>query len=177
MRVNVGSTNRTKIEAVEEVLKSYPEFAEAEVMGVEVPVEEFGHPKTLAETVEGAMRRAKEAFRDCELSFGIEGGLIDVPHTKTGVMEIAVCAIYDGKTYHLGISPAFEWPRKVAKLIIDGMDGSRAFREAGFTTHEKIGTAEGAIWTLTKGKMKRKDYNKIAVTMALVHLNHPEDYK
>ena len=101
---------------------------------------------------------------------------MEVPNTKTGFMELTACAIYDGKEYHLGLSPGFEWPKKVTELILKGMDGSQALREAGVTNHPKIGIAEGGIWYLTKGRMSRTDYNKTAVRMALIHLEHPEHF-
>lgn len=57
------------------------------------------------------------------------------------------------------------------------MDGSQALKEAGFTNHEKIGTAEGGISIFTHGKMNRKEYNRLAVVMALIHLENKEHYK
>ena len=177
MRVNVGSKNQTKVQAVAEALQNHRMFENGEVIGVDVVTEQFGHPITLPVIVRGAMDRARKAFMDCDYSFGIEGGLIEVPETKSGYMEVAVCAIYDGSRFHLGLSPAYEWPKTVTDLIVQkGLDGSQALREAGFTNHEKIGTAEGGIWILTKGKINRKDYNKLAVMMALIHLENKEHY-
>jgi inosine/xanthosine triphosphatase len=118
-----------------------------------------------------------QSFHDCDYSIGIEGGLIEVPGTKSGYMEFGVCAIYDGANYHLGFSPGFEWPTSVTDLIVNkGFDGSSALKEAGFTDHEKIGTAQGGIWILTKGKIDRTEYNKQAVTMALIQLENSEHY-
>jgi inosine/xanthosine triphosphatase len=176
MKLNVGSKNQVKIAAVQEAVLLYPEqFSNPEVIPVEVAIEEFGHPKSLEETIKGAMDRAKAAFGDCSYSFGIEGGLMAVPYTKTGFMEVGVCAIYDGKDFHLGLSSAFEWPKKVFDLIVNkGLDGSQAAREAGLTTHEKIGATERIISLLTKGKANRKDKTKDSVIMALTHLLNPE---
>ncbi len=146
MRINVGSKNQTKAQAVAEALSGHELFKDAEVVGVDVASEQFGHPIKLAIVVKGAMDRAKQAFKDCDYSFGIEGGLIEVPETKSGYMEVAICAIYDGSQFHLGMSPGYEWPKTVTDLIVNkGLDGSQALREAGFTSHEKIGTAEGGI--------------------------------
>jgi inosine/xanthosine triphosphatase len=123
------------------------------------------------------MNRARQAFIDTDYSVGIEGGLMAVPYTKTGYMEIGACAIYDGSHFHLGLSPAFEWPKSVADGIIHrGLDGSQAFRDAGFTNHEKIGISHGGIWILTKGKIDRTRYNELAVMMALIHLENKEHY-
>lgn len=177
MRICVGSKNETKIGAVREAFEESAFFRNCEIVPVEVHVEIFGHPISMNLVVQGALERAKEAFQDCDYSVGIEGGLIEVPETKSGYMEVGVCAIYDGKQFHLGMSPAFEWPKSVTDLIVHkGLDGSQAFREAGLTEHEKIGAAEGGIWILTHGKMNRKEYNKLAVTMALIHLENKEHY-
>jgi inosine/xanthosine triphosphatase len=106
MKLNVGSKNQTKLIAVKEAVALYPDiFPNAEVISIVVNVEEFGHPKSLDETIKGAIDRAKAAFVDCSYSFGIEGGLMAVPYTKTGFMEVGVCAIYDGKECYLGLSP------------------------------------------------------------------------
>ena len=178
MRVNIGSKNQTKIQAVTEALKESKFLNGAEFFSVDVATEKFGHPITMDLVVKGAMDRARQAFQNCEYSFGIEGGLIEVPGTKSDYMEVSACAIYDGQKFHLGLSPGFEWPKSVTDLIVKkGLDGSQALREAGFTDHEKIGTAEGGIWIFTHGKMNRKKYNKIAVVMALIHLENKEHYK
>jgi non-canonical (house-cleaning) NTP pyrophosphatase len=92
-------------------------------------------------------------------------------------VEVAACAIFDGSQVHLGLSPAFEWPTKVTDSILNkGLDGSQAMKEAGLTPHEKIGEKEGVIGLLTKGRMNRTEYNKLAIMMALTHLENPEHF-
>lgn len=177
MRVAVGSTNATKLAATEEAFHACEAFVAAEIVAVKVEVPEFGHPIGLEAIVRGAVERAERAFPGHDLAVGIEGGLVAVPGTKTGYMEFAVCAIHDGKTSHLGMSPGYEWPKRVTELIVEGgLDGSQALREAGLTSHEKIGTAQGGIGILTRGRMDRTLYNRLAVQMALVHLENPERY-
>lgn len=177
MKVGVGSKNQTKVNAVAEILRDYPLFVSAEVNGMPVVVEEFGHPKSLEETVAGAIDRAKQAWEGNEYGFGIEGGLMSVPETKTGYMEVAVCAIYDGRQAHLGLSPACEWPLPVIDGILNkGLDGSQAMKVAGLTAEEKLGENKGFIDMVTKGRMDRTAFNKAAVMMALVHLENPEHY-
>lgn len=178
MRVTVGSTNATKVEAVRTILADYPLFAGAAVEGVSVSVEEFGHPKNLNEIVSGARERARQAFVDADYSFGIEGGLMAVPGTKTGYMEVAACAIFDGLNYYLGLSPGYEWPRAVLDGILHhGLDGSQALRAAGITTEEKIGASRGGIAILTCDRINRTLYNKLAIQMALIQLEFPEHYR
>lgn len=174
MKIGMGSKNKTKVDALQNVLKEYPMFDGCEVVGVDVSVEQFGHPKNIDETVEGAIARAKQACVGNDYGFGIEGGLMAVPHTKSGFVEVAACAIFDGKQIHLGLSPGFEWPAKVIDGILNkGLDGSQAMKEAGLTSHEKIGEKEGVIGLLTKGRMDRTEYNKLAIVMALTHLENP----
>jgi len=177
MKVKVGSTNLTKLRAVEEAFRESASFASSRVSPVEVTIEEFGHPVGIEAIVRGAVERARQSFVDCDLSIGIEGGLIEIPGTKSGYMEVAVCAIHDGERFHLGMSPGYEWPKRVTELILHGgLDGSQALKQAGLTSHEKIGTAQGGIGILTRGRMDRTAYNRQAVTMALVHLENPERY-
>ncbi|MFA6131085.1 MAG: inosine/xanthosine triphosphatase [Patescibacteria group bacterium] len=175
--VNVGSRNQTKVQAVSEALQESKLFDAVEVVPVDVVAEEFGHPVGIEQVIKGAMDRAQKAFKNCELSFGIEGGLVEVPQTKSYYMEFAVCAIYDGTQFHLGMSPGFEWPKSVTDMIVhEKLDGSQALKKAGLTVEEKIGATEGGIWILTHGRMNRKEYNRLAVEMALIHLENMEHY-
>jgi inosine/xanthosine triphosphatase len=177
MKIGVGSKNKTKVNAVAEILRDYPMFDAAEIEGVDVKIEEFGHPKSIDETVPGAVDRAKQAHADRDYGFGIESGLMKIPQTKSGYMEVAVCAIFDGKQIHLGLSQAYEWPQKVLDGILNkGLDGSQAMKAAGITDKEKLGEHEGFVGVFTKGRTNRTEYNKAAVVMALMHLENPEHY-
>lgn len=174
MRIHIGSKNQSKFEAVAEIAKDCPLFSGAEVIGVDVPVETLGHPKSLGETVARAEDRAKTVFPGADYSIGIEGGLMAVPGSKTGYMEVMVCAIYDGRNFHLGLSPAHEWPRKVHNLIFKGLDGGPAAHEAGLTDHTNIVPSDGAVWLLTKERLGRREYIKQGLMMALVQLENPD---
>ncbi len=177
MKIGVGSKNGTKVRAVAEVLLAYPMFDGAEIVSVDVLVEQFGHPKNLDETVAGAIDRAKQSCAGHEYGFGIEGGLMAVPYTKSGHMEVAACAIYDGTRVYLGLSPAFEWPTDVIDGILHkGLDGSQAMKAAGLTLREKVGEHEGFVGVFTKGRMNRTEYNKSAIVMALMQVENPEHF-
>jgi len=176
MKINIGSKNPTKVAAVKNVLLGHELFEGAIIKAIEVDIEEFGHPKTLEDTIRGAEQRAKQAFVDCTYSIGLEGGMIEAPQAKSGYFETTVCAVFDGKRFHLGLGPSFEWPTKVVELIFKGYDGSQAFKEAGLTDHEKIGTAEGSIYLLTHGKVNRTKLNESALIMALIHLENSDHY-
>jgi inosine/xanthosine triphosphatase len=177
MKITIGSKNKTKVKALEEIISDYELLKNAEVVALNVLSEVSEQPKTLEETVKGANNRAKNAWQDCEYSFGIESGIFEVPYTKTGYMDVTVCSIFDGKNNHLGISSMFEYPKKVTELILKGdHDISQAYKEIGLTSAKKLGEEEGAVGQLTKGRIIRTDYNKQAITMALIHLENPELY-
>lgn len=171
MTINVGSTNEVKVGAVRTIAAEYPLLADADVRGRNVASGVSEQPKSLDETLRGAMQRAKGCFDGCDYAFGIESGLVPVPYTKTGYMDVTACAIYDGKEFHIGLSSLFECPRDVTDLIMnDGLDMAQAFHQCGYTSNPKLGSAEGAIGILTKGRVTRKDYTMQALRMALIHL-------
>jgi len=173
MRIAVGSKNKPKLEAVREIVKEYDFFAGAEVVGISVVSGVREQPVGLDETVQGAINRAKSAFHNCQYAIGLESGIIPVPQTKSGYMDLTVCAIYDGATIHLGMSSAFEYPPQMVKMALeDGIDISTSARMLGITTHEKIGEAEGMIGFLTKSRLTRKDYTIQALRTALIHLEN-----
>jgi inosine/xanthosine triphosphatase len=175
MRICVGSKKDSKVGAVKEAIREYDFLSKAEVISAEV-VDASGvseQPRSMDETIRGAMNRAKAAFVNCDYSVGIEDGLMKVPHTKTDYMNICACAIYDGRECHIGLASAYEYPREVIRLVIEeGLDINQAFHKAGLTENPKIGGAEGAIGVLTHGRLLRKDYAKQAVVMALIHLEN-----
>lgn len=173
MKISVGSKNFVKVEAVKEIIKDYPHLAGAEVFGIEVKSRVANQPKSLEETMQGAINRAEAAFSDCDFSFGIESGLMAVPKTKTGFMDVCVCAIYDGKEFYFGLSSAWETPQRVADLMLrDGLDMNQAAFRSGFTKNSEIGSAEGLIGIMTKGRLTRKEYTKEAIRTALIHLEN-----
>jgi len=177
MKINVGSKNDIKVNAVREVIRDYDFLVNADVLSLEVSSEISDQPKSIDETILGAMNRAKNAFQNCDYSFGIEDGLINIPKTKTGYMNVCVCAIYDGQNFDIGLSPAFEYPCDVIRLVFDkGMDINQAFYKIGLTKNPKIGSAEGAIGILSNGRLLRKEYTKQAIIMALIRIENSEKY-
>jgi len=173
MKIHVASKNPVKVKAVEETLVDYPLFRDAKVIGVESSSGVSEQPKSLEETVQGAVNRAIECLKGSSYGFGIESGLMEVPHTKTGKMDFCACAIYDGAQIHLGLSNAFEFPPAVTKMIHEqGIDANEALYRCGITTDRKVGSSEGAISILTKGRLTRKEYTKQAIQMALIHLEN-----
>ncbi|OHA70933.1 MAG: hypothetical protein A3H01_00930 [Candidatus Wildermuthbacteria bacterium RIFCSPLOWO2_12_FULL_40_9] len=177
MKIKVGSKNEIKVGAVRDAFSEYKEFDGVEIVSVEADSEVSNQPKTLEETIRGAINRAKNAFGNCDYSVGLESGIFPVPNTKSGYMDVCMCAIYDGKEYHIGASPMFEYPKKLIDLIFkNNYEVDDAAREMGITDNPRVGRAEGVIGILTGGVINRKMYSKIAVITALLHLRNSEHY-
>ena len=177
MIIAIGSKNPAKVAAVNEIIEEYDIFLGAEVVTYDSNSGVSTHPTTLEETIQGAINRAKNCFRDCKYSIGIESGLMNVPQTKTGSMETCVCAIYDGKHIYLGISSAFEYPPQITKMIHEGIEASDAVARLGLTKEPKLGATErGIIGLLTKDRITRKMYTKQALYTAMIHLENPNLY-
>lgn len=177
MKVKVGSKNQNKIQAVKETLLDFPEFSDLEISFMEVDSGVSKQPKNIEQTIKGAMNRAKNAFDNCDISVGLESGLMEFPNTKSGYMDITMCAIYDGKNFHLGGSSVFENPKSMIDLIFEkDYEIDEAAEEIGLTKNSNLGEAEGMVGLLTKGRLNRKDFTKQAVLSALIHLLNPEHY-
>jgi len=178
--IAVGSINAVKVKAVEEALQHYPHLAMAQIRPIGVPSGIAAQPMSLKETIQGAKNRAKGAYEGCEgctYGFGIESGLCEAPGSKTGFLNMCVCCIFNGSEYHMGFSPGFEVPSSILALILDHqMDLSEACFHSGITENEKIGSAEGLIGILTKGRVDRKEYTKHSVVTALVQLENSDWY-
>lgn len=179
MKLHVGSLNPTKVGAVANTVLLYEAiFPNAEVIGIDIPLEKFGHPKDIDEIVEGAVERAKASFTGCAYSFGIESGLFPVPHSLSGFMELQACAIYDGTKIHLGFAPAFEWPPAVTQMILQGEhDASAALRILGMTNEEKVGSVEGgAMGMLSDGRLTREEQIRSSIIAAMVQIEKKDWY-
>ncbi len=173
MIINLGSKNQVKIDALAEIIKDYQFLQHSTIVPLDAPSRVYRQPMCIEETIIGAKNRAKGAFKDCNLSFGIESGLIAIPHTNTGYMDICACVVYDGHNQSTGLSCAFELPPQVTKeLLENGADINEAFYKCGYTSNPKLGSAEGAIGMLTNGRITRKEYTKQAIQMALIQLEN-----
>jgi inosine/xanthosine triphosphatase len=180
MIIAIGSTNKIKVQALEEVIKEYPSLSHAQVKSYPVSSEIADQPLSLEEIIRGAKNRAKNAFtvsEICTYSFGIESGLFEAPGTQTGFLESCICAIYDGRQYYTGLSCGFEIPPHILDFVLtEQMDLSQACYHAKVTSNANLGAAEGLIGILTKGRIDRKEYTKQCIKTALLQLENAQWY-
>ncbi len=179
MIIAVGSTNQAKVLAVKEVLLDSPYFFTFKVVECQVGSDVSDQPISLQETIEGAKNRARNAFEkcDCKYSFGIESGLMEAAETLSGYLHVSVCCIYDGNNYHTGLSTGFEIPPQILDLILHKkMDLSQACLHSAISSNIEIGSTEGLIGVLSKGKIDRKEYSKQCVIAAVLQLENYDWY-
>ncbi len=121
MIVVVGSKNPVKINATKNVLERI--YTEITVLSKDVDSEVPDQPFGLDQTVKGAVNRAKNVYsEEYDLGVGIESGLIKVPETLTGYIDIQWCAIFDGKNITIGASSGFEYPPTVIEEVMKGVE-------------------------------------------------------
>jgi inosine/xanthosine triphosphatase len=172
MNIILGSQNPVKLQAVKEVLKTIPGLAPAEIHAIKADSGVPDQPKGLEETIRGARNRAHQAFAHGQWGVGIESGIIPVPLTRTGFMNLTACVIFDGTKDHTGLGPAFELPREVTEhVMVRGLELDQAVCAAGMTTNARIGYNQGIIGIMTKGRVTRMEYTKPAVLMALAGMD------
>ncbi len=174
MIVAVGSKSPAKIKAVEKAFARY--FKEFEIKGFSVKSGVSDQPQSLDETIKGAENRAKRAWEKekCDYSVGVEAGIFKVQGTKTGYLDAAAIAIFDGKQIHLGLTPAFEYPKVVVdKIINEGKEVSDVFLEEW---DENAKDELGAIGRLTKKEVPRSLLQEMGVIMALAPIVNKEYY-
>lgn len=177
MRINIGSKNPAKVEAVQEVFSEYFPNLEITVNSYDVNSGVLEQPRNLRDIVLGSKNRAKKSFKNCNYSVGLESGIVEFPYSESGFQDICVCSIFDGKIYYQGTSGGFEVPRSLVCLILKkDLDLSQATRESGFTNEIKIGAKNGIIGLLTNDRITRKTQIKQAIAMAMPRLVNPQFY-
>lgn len=169
MRIRVGSLNPVKLGAIRTVMRT--RFPDALFDPVAVDSGVSVQPIGLEETLRGATNRARAAFSECDLSVALESGLIPVPVTVSGYMNLTACAIFDGQEMYLGLGPAFELPGEVTRLVVqEGLELDPAVQRVGLTDDVRIGYSQGLIGILSRGRVTREDYSRPAVSMAMVRM-------
>ncbi|CEL25143.1 MULTISPECIES: inosine/xanthosine triphosphatase [Methanobacterium] len=165
MKIIVGSKNPVKFQATGNVLEKI--YGELEVQAIDVDSGVPDQPIGLEVTVQGAINRAKNAFfPDFDLSVGIESGLLEVPHSITGYLDLQWCAIYDGEKITLGVSAGFEYPPMVIEQVLGGREVGDVMDQV--TGVNKLGQKTGAVSHLTQGMLDRTGNTEQCVLMAMV---------
>jgi len=165
MKVVVGSKNPVKLKATENILNQI--YSQIEVEAKHVDSEVPDQPIGLETTINGAINRAKNVFStEFDLSVGIESGLLEVPHSITGYLDLQWCAIFDGEKTTLGVSAGFEYPPLVIKKVLEGMEVGDVMDQV--TGVDRLGEKKGAVSHLSNGLLDRTGNTEQCVLMAMM---------
>lgn len=149
MKVAVGSTNKTKVHAVEVVLQ------EAEVIALSVPSHVSAQPFSDEETLQGAKNRARLAMKegDADIGIGLEGGVLK---TEEGLLLCNWGALMtkEGKEFIAG-GARIPLPNEFLKPLENGKELSEIMNE--YMKRHDIGSSEGAMGIFTNNYVTRTD--------------------
>ena len=114
MIINVGSLNRVKRSAVEEVCREL--FGDVTIRHYGVDSGVAHTPSTDEEILRGAARRAEGAFRAsrADLGIGLEGGIAPGPY---GPLLKGWVAVFDGTDTFVGSTPGMPFPRYLLERV------------------------------------------------------------
>ena len=165
MKVVVGSKNPVKLKATENILNQI--YSQVEVEAKHADSEVPDQPIGLETTINGAINRAKNVFStEFDLSVGIESGLLEVPHSITGYLDIQWCAIFDGEKITLGVSAGFEYPPLIIEKVMEGMEVGDVMDQV--TGVDRLGEKKGAVSYLSNGLLDRTGNTEQCVLMAMI---------
>lgn len=151
MRIIVGTTNKAKINAVQEAITEIGMTADVE--GIEVASLVSAQPKSDEETVDGAINRAQDALskQQADLAIGLEGGVKWVNDTlylcNWGAMVTPAGQVYTATGAGLPLPVEIEAGIREGHELGPLMDA--------YTNQKGIRHNEGAIGIFTNGLISR----------------------
>lgn len=164
--VLVASANPVKVDAAQSGFLAMFPGIEFEFRATPVASGVSEQPMTRAETLQGAVNRANNAFAtnpSADYAIGIEGGIEEVE----GRFEVfAWVVVIDGKSIGRAQTGVFYLPDEVAQLIRAGKELGHADDIVFGRNNSKQST--GSIGLLTDDAMTRTTYYVQAVIMALI---------
>lgn len=178
-RVVVASRNPVKIAAAEQGFSGMFPAQGFSFSGISVPSGVAEQPMTDAETLQGALNRARNARNaepQADYWIGIEGGVDDSGHA----METFAWVVVLGKASTSPTQPermgrartaAFFQPEEVARLVRGGMELGPADDHVFGSSNSK--QHSGSIGLLTGDLINRTTYYVPAVIGALIPFRNP----
>jgi non-canonical (house-cleaning) NTP pyrophosphatase len=109
------------------------------------------------------------------IGVGVESGFIDVATITFTLYNFDVCALFDGQQYYLGISPGFEYPRRLVSNIFLHRQPFQQARQY-ITTTANIERHSGIVGELAGGLTDRPEMTHISTRMALIRYLQRHDY-
>lgn len=163
MKVAIGTHNRAKLKAVQNVVNTY--FDDIEFLEVDVPSNVSSQPFSDEETRQGAINRALNTLEatGAELNFGLEGGVREID----GIMYCCnwgALALKNGQVL-TAAGAQFMLPEEIAKKLRAGKELGPIMDE--YTNEKDTRHHKGAIGVLTANLVDRKEMFEHIVTLLI----------
>jgi inosine/xanthosine triphosphatase len=166
VKVIVASSNPVKIQAVFEAFQEAFPTEELVMDNINVPSGVSDQPTSNAETLEGAVnraRRAQSSIPNADYWVGVEGG---VQEEFGGMNSFAWVCVKDHHTIGKARSGTFFLPEPIAELIRQGKELGDADDIIFLQRNSK--QCAGAVGLLTKGIIDRTALYKHATILSLI---------
>jgi inosine/xanthosine triphosphatase len=187
----LGTTNGAKIRGVQaafaglqQVLHA-PSLTAPETWSCQVDTGISEEPWGFPMTIQGAQNRAQAAYTalgsvtaapdQIALGIGVESGFIDVAPATFTCYNFDICALFDGQHYYLGISPGFEYPRRLVRNIFLHRQPFQTARQY-ITTTADVEQQAGLVGVLAGGHIDRPEMTRLATHLALIRYLQRHDY-
>ncbi|WP_342468894.1 DUF84 family protein [Ureibacillus sp. FSL K6-3587] len=153
MKVAIGTLNRAKALAVQNVINTY--FDDVEFLEVDVPSNVSNQPFSDEETRQGAINRALNALEatGADLNFGLEGGVREME----GIMYCCnwgALALKNGQVL-TAAGALFMLPEEIAEKLRDGKELGPVMDE--YANEKGTRHHKGAIGILTANLISRTE--------------------
>ena len=181
----LGTTNGAKIQGVQTAVTdlqealSTPDLSQPATWTCPVDSGVSDHPQGFPSTIDGAQNRALAAYHQLvnshgqpaadqvSLGIGVESGFVDIAPATFTSYNFDVCALFDGQYYYLGISPGFEYPRRLVRNIFLHR---QTFQEARqyITTEADVERNAGIVGEIAGGYVDRPEMTRLCTRLALI---------
>ena len=190
-RVILGSQNSAKVRGVQAAFDGLrstlqgPGLHSPETWTCQVETGVGEEPWGFPATIQGAQNRARAAFECLEmenvpgghvaLGIGVESGFIEVTPIAFTLYNFDVCCLFDGSCDYFGISPGFEYPRRLVRDIFLHRQPFQVARQY-ITTSPDVEQQGGIIGILAADLIDRPEMTRLATHMALIRYLQRHDY-
>jgi inosine/xanthosine triphosphatase len=190
-RVMLGTQNSAKIHGVQRAFSSLhtvlqgPDLSTPATWSCQTDTGVSEEPWGFSATIQGAQNRAQVAYgqlprlgctaEQVSMGIGVESGFIDVAPATFTLYNFDVCALFDGQYYYLGISPGFEYPRRLVHNIFLHRQPFQEARQY-ITTAADIERQSGIVGELSGGLTDRPEMTYLSTRMALIRYLQRHDY-
>ena len=191
-RVMLGSRNDAKVRGVQAAFDGLraalqgPDLKSPEAWTCQVETGVNEEPWGFPATVQGSQNRARAAFEHLEtenappgcvaFGIGVESGFIEVTPAAFTLYNFDVCCLFDGSCDYFGISPGFEYPRRLVRDIFLHRQPFQAARQY-ITAMPDIERQGGIVGVLAGGLIDRPEMTRLAAHMALIRYLRRHDYE